>query len=192
MKRICLFTVLMIVGLMLVGCSSKNTEVSQAQMIQTPAIELTNTKAAIYFEGELRKSTVPWDPKMVATIEQSRSTIAALGLYLKDKLNFNSEIPFYTYKASYEFLLNQFNKLQGALDERVAIEGAISEGGVVVYGYIKKEAVALLTAQRLKIAATEKAAEDKAGENSITELKNIFSTISPLLQLDNLGLEGIL
>ncbi len=129
------------------------------------------------------RSKVPWKAGRIQTINESRAAISSMGKYLQARLLLDSSLPYYVYKASAEFVQNQYNILQQELDARVEVKGAIPDSSQVIYYYVKRDILLRLSLQRQKIAITEKTINDKASENTLNELRGIYAAIKPLIDM---------
>ncbi len=175
----------LLLPLLVSGCfwESNIQQVAQKEMVQFTGSIVPNEDAELILEKEFRASEVPWDEEMISNIDRARNAITGMGEYIQDRLNFDSSVAYYNYKNWFEFTSYQYMKLQGELDKRVAIDGAISEHGKVIYEYVKRDVNSLLEIQRLKISATEKSIEDKASADTLEDMKNIYKTIKPLVEM---------
>jgi hypothetical protein len=170
------------------GCSALNgggiQQVAQHETILYEDLLLPNPEAEELLEKAFSSSTVPWDDKELFTIiSSSRNAIEAMGIYLKSKIELDGSLPYYEYKSSFNFVNNQYNILQKALDKRIETEGAISREGNAIYYYVKRDILTRLAVQQSKIAMTEKGIDDKASKNTIEEMKRIFRAVKPLIDM---------
>jgi hypothetical protein len=183
MRYFSLFLVVAL-SLFLQGCSGSHIQnVAQNTTVKYYGTVVPNAAAEALLEEDFGSSPVPWDPEMVAEIEKARNALAGMAEYLHDRLNFDTSLPYYTYKNGFEFTAHHYMKLQNQLDERKLVPGAVSEWGLVIYEYVKRDINAALDAQRRKIAATEASIEDEANEDAIQDMKNLYNTLSPLIKM---------
>lgn len=179
------FILMVILSVTLSGCfwdAKIDDAAMEAKVVFVGAIEPSKNSEKL-LEREFLASDVPWNEERVTKINQARITIKGNTEYVKERLNFDSSLPYYTYKSWFEIMSNQYMKLQIELDARVKIPGAISDLGYELYWYAKRDINMMLEAQRLKIAATEKSIEDKASADTIEDMKRIYATIKPLVGL---------
>ncbi len=167
-----------------VGCGkNKIDEAAQNQTVIYSDALAPNPAAESVLEKEFAKSRTPWNAKRLVTINKSRNAIDAMGVYLKARLEFDSTLPYYTYKSSFEYFQNQYNILQRELDARILIKGALSEQGQVIYFYVRRDINERLRIQRLRISSAEKTIEANASKDSIAEFKQIFTAVKPLIDM---------
>lgn len=169
------------------GCAmfkSNINQTAQQEKIKVANVVAPNPEAERILEQEFEKGalTVPWDKERLEKVILSRNTLNGLAMSVKDSLNFNGEIPYWTHKAWFQFTVNHYLKLQTELDARVAIEGAISDEGKVIYELVKNNILISLEEHRVKISSVEESIEDKANEDTIQDMKNIYNTLSPLVK----------
>jgi len=183
MKKISL-SILAVLALGLSGCSSKPEQVQSIasnQSIQYVYAVQPNYEAEKILEEEFGDTTIPWDNDSLERVRVARSALRAKGQYLKDRLDFNSALPYYVYKEAFEFIKNQYGIIQHELDARVLIVGAVSDKGKVIYDFVKADIHAMLNSQQLKIAATEKSINDIASKDTVEEIKSMFNAVQPLI-----------
>jgi len=168
---------------LLTGCGQKMQLIAQEETIVYSNTLIPNEDAERLIEKAFRASEVPWDEERSVRVEKARNAIAGMADYINDRLNFDSALPYYNYKNWFEFTAYQYMKLQVELDARIAIEGAISEEGAALYKYARRDILTLLDMERTKISATEKSIEDKATAATIEDMKMIYKTIKPLVDM---------
>jgi len=151
--------------------------------IPYPSAVTVDPKAEAILEEAFASSDVPWEDKAVQEIEVSRHAIVAMGAFLKARLNLDSSLPYYTYKSSFEFIVNQYNIIQSHLDDRIQVKGAVNDKAIVIYGYVKKDINMRLDLQRRRIDASTKQINDKTSSSSIEEMKGLFALVKPLIGL---------
>ena len=180
-KKLLWFLPLLLI--LLTGCGQKMQMIAQEETVQYTNTLVPNEDAERLIEKSFRASEVPWDEERLGRIEKARNAISGKAEYIQDRLNFDSALPYYEYKSWFEFTAYQYMKLQIELDARIAIEGAISEEGAALYKYARRDINSLLDMERTKISATEKSIEDKATAATIEDMKMIYKTIKPLVDM---------
>ena len=173
--------------LLFTGCSSLQTasvnEAIQSQTITYSEDLKPNPEAESILVNAFAESEIPWDGNDYKDLVMARSAIQAMGEYLKSKLEFDSSLSYYTYKASFEFIQNQYNTMQNILDKRVALDGSVSNEVRVIYSYVKRDINNRIYKQQLKIAAVENDISSQSVGNTVEELKNLYTVIKPLIDM---------
>lgn len=184
-KNSMLLFVLLLLSMLFSSCSLIKGDIQgQLNVAQTEFREVVvpNPQAEEVLETAFSESDVPWEPGSPEKIERARLAIQATGEYLRSRLSLNSSLPYYSYRYSYEFIVNQYGIIALELDKRVNL-GAIRKEAAIIYDYVKKDITLALEIQRQKIEATEKDAKATASSNSIAELKGIYNLIKPLVDV---------
>ena len=158
-----------------------NNQLSVAQT-EFRAVPAPNPEAERILENAFSQSEIPWEVGSPEAIEKARLAIKATGEFLRSKLSLTSGLPYYSYRHSYEFVVNQYDIIARELDKRVAL-GAIEPKAAVIYGYVKRDITEQLEFQRKKIVSTEKEAKSQASTITIDEMKGLFNLIKPLIDV---------
>jgi len=186
MKNLIKVCVILVMFISLSGCSlfgggqGTATDVKQVTIVYNDP-PIVDPRIEDTLEYSFLSSPVPWDKEMVKEIQQARNAIAAMVGFLKDSLDFDSKLPWYKYKASNEFLVNQYNILERNLDIRDGMRDGLDMDASIIYQYVKTEIKRRLNLQRQRIDASEKTMNDSTPEASIQEMLNLVKTFAPLI-----------
>ncbi len=179
---IVLITMLLMSGCSMFGSSNILDIASQERIVLADQLQ-PDPEAERILVRSFTRSKVPWKSGRIKTINEARAAIASMGKYLQARLLLDSSLPYYTYKASAEFVQNQYNILQKELDARVEVKGAIPDSSQVIYYYVRRDILLRLSLQRQKIALTGKGINDRASQSTLEELKGVYKAIKPLVEM---------
>lgn len=181
MKTTLMYLVLIPIVFSISACGSNSSKYAQEAKIEYVEQVLSDEQAMILIEKHFRASDVPWDLDMVSNIEKSRNALMSEAEFLQGRLNVDRTLMYYNYRAGFERTSTYVSSLIAELNTRSKMEGAISEEGKWIYEKVRDDVLDRLELQRTKISMTEKAINEKATQDTIEDMKNIFETIKPLV-----------
>lgn len=131
---------------------------------------------------EFVTSPIDWLPGDAAKASMARDSINQQFEFMKAKLNLDGSLPYYTYRSGFEFISWNYKALEEALDRRVS-QGAISKAGEIIYGFVKRDVNTKLELQRQRISQAEESINSKTSESQIENMRRIYATLKPLVDL---------
>ena len=131
---------------------------------------------------EFVTSPIEWLPGDEERASKARDSINQQFEFWKARLSIDGTLPYYSYRSGFEFIQWNYRILEEVLDRRVD-QGAISDSGKIIYGFVKRDINTKLKMQLQRISQAEDSINSKTSAAQIEQMKRMYETIRPLIDL---------